>query len=324
LATPEEAAKLAPVGNDATTYNKQISDLLGKKAGDFPVRPTDSLEHAKDVLSAARAESEAEGRKTTEARGAEAQTREQRTSDAKPVIATDPKTHQKIVTSMGDAIKNNLEDVIEAPSGAYTNAQNAVTNVDLMDQALRTFHENVHDIDAITQKDKNILMEFLNSREMNPAGGALNYISGSIGQYANAFLQSEKAQTLTDPAKNILQQVSNMRESSMGLGKLETGGSRMMQSAVDAINRTLPGTFITNAADADKQLKMFADRLEEIKRNATIPKGATFRESPFNTPAPKAGGTATAAPEKEPARPASVPEGYKWNAKGPKGAGWYK
>ena len=109
-------------------------------------------------------------------------------------------------------------------------------------------------------------------------------------------------------------QVANMRESSLGLGKLETGGSRAMQAGIDAINRTLPGTFITNSKDADKQLKMFADRLEEIKSNATVPKGATFRDNPFKA----------AAPEGEPERPSNVPKGFTWNANGPKGPGWYK
>lgn len=56
-ATPEEAAKLAPVGDDgASTYNQQIKDALGKDAKDFQVTPTDSRERADQILKDARAQ----------------------------------------------------------------------------------------------------------------------------------------------------------------------------------------------------------------------------------------------------------------------------
>jgi len=41
-------------------------------------------------------------------------------------------------------------------------------------------------------------------------------------------------------------------------------------------------------------------------------------------PAPAGGGGGAAVPAQEPARPSNVPAGYKFNANGPKGPGWYK
>lgn len=59
LATPEEAAKLAPVGDRAAQYVSQIKDLPGISPKDFPIGPTTSTEQAEKTLADARAESAA-------------------------------------------------------------------------------------------------------------------------------------------------------------------------------------------------------------------------------------------------------------------------
>lgn len=59
VASPEEAAKLAPVGNEAQSYNQQVADAVGPQAGDFSVKPTDSRERADKVLADARAQGQA-------------------------------------------------------------------------------------------------------------------------------------------------------------------------------------------------------------------------------------------------------------------------
>ena len=276
-ATPEEAAKLAPVGPEAETYNKQIKDLAGAKAADFLVKPTDSREQAEKQLAAAKNQAES-------GRQAEATSRANAKEDISPVQARDPATGRVEITNLGDATKRKLEDVLPVSSTEIATARATLTNVNLMEQALGNLKENLPDFDKLNQNDRDVLQEFLNSREMNPPGGALGYISGAVNSAATSFLQSGKAQSLSGPARNILQSIVNMRESSLGLGKLETGGSRAMQSAIDAINKTLPGTFITNAADAEKQLGMFADRLDEIKADAPVLKGQSFRDNPFKTP----------------------------------------
>ena len=314
LATPEEQAKLQPVAADADTYNKQISDMLGKRAGDFPVRPTDSREQAEKTLADAKSEAEAERGKASEARGTASENRANQTEDLKPVQATDPKTGQTIITNFGDARKGNMENVLPVGSAEIQNARSTMTNVNLMEQALKSMKENLSDFDALSAADKRDLNQILNSSAVTQPGGALHYISGAVGGAVESMLQSSEYQQMSEPAKNILRNIANLRESSLGLGKLETGGSRAMQSAIDAINTTIPGRNITNAKDAETQLRMFADRLDEIKSDAPVIKGHAFRDNPF-TPS---------APEKEPTRPANVPKGYSWNPKGPKGPGWYK
>ena len=181
--TAGEAAELSPVGEaGAKDVNARIAGMPGVDASKFVVKPTDSQKQADKIEAEALSEGNsirgAKAQTDAASRGAEAQERANKQADAKPVIATDPKSGRKIITSMGDAEKNGYQERNGGPGEyAYNNAQSTATNIDLMDQALRQFHENVSDIDALTQKDKNILQEFLNSREMNPPGGALNYIS---------------------------------------------------------------------------------------------------------------------------------------------------
>lgn len=311
--SPEVAAKLKPVGEDAAAYNKQIADVAGGKAADFQVKPTDSKEDAEKKLADARAQSESDRGKAAEGRGAAAESRANETEDIKPVQATES-DGRTVITNFGDARKRGLTDILPVSSTEITNARSTLTNVNLMEQALKNMKENVSDFDALTTQDKGYLNKILNSPVMVPSGGALGYVSGTISGSIESQLQSAEYNNMSEPAKNILRNVVNLRESSLGLGKLETGGSRAMQSAIDAINSTIPGRNITNAKDAETQLRMFADRLDEIKTDAPVIKGHAFRDNPFKE----------AAPDKEPSRPSNVPSGYKWNAKGPQGAGWYK
>jgi hypothetical protein len=284
--TPEEAAKLAPVGPRSDTYTRQIADLPGIKPADFPVAPTDSQEQAEKTLANARSQSEAMARKQSEERGAASEARANQNEDMKPVQATDPATGKPVITNLGDARKRGLQDVVQVDAKAMETARATVTNVNLMEQALKNLKENISDIDSLSAADKRDVNTILNSRELIPEGGALGYVSGSLGQMLNSALSQAEYSKMTDPAKNILRSIITLRESSLGLGKLETGGSRAMQAAIDAINATIPGRPLLTSKDAEQQLRQFADRLDEIKSEAPVMKGESFRENPYAAPKP--------------------------------------
>ena len=168
LATPAEAAKLAPVGTGSDNYNKQILDAVGKDAaGDFPVTPTTSHEDAEKILADARAQGGATRAQNSAERVAGAPDAAQKRKDDRTYgYALDQNNTLRYMTrSQADALQHPFEEqnptAIKADAVAIGLLNDVQRNTSRYTKAANEYQNKVTDT-TIRAKDNAVFDTLLN------------------------------------------------------------------------------------------------------------------------------------------------------------------
>ena len=324
LATPAEQAKLAPVGTEADRYNKEIQGVLGKEAGDYAVKPTDSAEKAEKTLADARARAtELEKGKSAE-RAANAPIAAEERKDARLMGYAMDKDGNLAYMSKADADKlhSTFEEMkpgdVKADRQSLRQLNDIQQNVSRYKSATNAIKGNISPDAASAMAG--ILSDKELGAKLEPFGVGLD-----IGQLNDAFTQTTKARywnKLNPEEQDAVLGYLRAKSSIIAYNKVLSGSARAAEKQLEIEMQQLPTPYV-GATVGNKQLNAFQENIDRASEGfpTNLPGIKSPKQVRAEAEAPKQG---TAAPTEEPARPANVPAGYNWNPSGPKGPGWYR
>jgi hypothetical protein len=323
LPTPAEAAKLAPVGNAADTYNQKIKGILGKEAKDYSVDPTTSHEDAEKTLADARARANEIARDKSAERAANAPDAAQDRKDQRLMGYAVDQNGQLAYMSKADAdkIHSTFEEVkateVNKDRQAIRQLNDVQQNVSRYRTAQNAIKENISPLAASNMaailSDKGI------GAKIEPFGVGLD-----LGQVNDVVTNTEKASvwnSLSVPERQLVTSYLRAKSSVIAYQKALTGIGRTNKEQLDIEMQQLPTPYV-GASVANEQLDAFQENIDRAAEG--FPMNLPGLKSPAQIRKESENPKASAAPAKEPTRPSNVPSGYKWDANGPKGPGWYK
>lgn len=240
--------------------------------------------------------------------------------------AFDPKTKEKILTNQAEAEANgltlfqkNTPADVEKDESALRQMNDVQLNVSRYRQAVNALppagisNERVNNINAIlSDKDLNIRIG---------EGGILPGLFTDIVQQSGVG----KVWNLLSPAEqNVVTGYLRAKGSVIAYQKALTNVGRSGKEVMEIEMNNLPAPTV-GATVANPRLDAFQENINAASQGfGRIPWMERPQDVRDRIEKPQAATATTAAPANEPQRPATVPSGYKWNANGPKGPGWYK
>ncbi len=329
LPTPAEAAKLAAVGNEADRYNKEISGVLGKEAGDYKVAPTDSAEKAEKTLADARARAtEIEKDKSAE-RAANAPTLAQARKDASTMGYAAGPDGKVLYTNKADAAKNSMtfEEMkpadVKADRQSLRQLNDVQQNVSRYRDATDAIKNNISPLESSTMAA--ILSDKGLGAKVEPFGVGLD-----LGQLNDVITNTEKAgdwNALKPELQDAVLSYLRAKSSIIAYNKVLSGSARAAEKQLEIEMQQLPVPYV-GASVADKQLTAFQENIDrasdgfptnlpgikppsEIRREVEGQKSASFK-APAG--APPAQGIADGKVLKQDGKVVAVAKGGAWVA----------
>jgi hypothetical protein len=170
---------------------------------------------------------------------------------------------------------------------------------------------------SATAQMNDIVNASQNVRKAIQAGGASNFNPAQVAKITLAMHETDPgvlsneianiaASGLTPQQQDLVTWLYQLDERALSLRNV-AGMGQGSDTTRAAILRALPSIFSGSPEMATKQLDAFDNMVGNLRKGILSVKGAD-----------------TQPPSGEPQRPSNVPPNYQFNAKGPKGAGWYR
>ena len=264
LATPAEAAKLAPIGDDgAKIKNQQIADLPGIKAADFPVTAQTSAEAAEKALSDARAQSAASERDKNALRVAQAPEEAEKRKDEHLMGYAVDKDGKLAYMSKADADKlhSTFEEVkateVNKDRQAIRQLNDVQQNVSRYRTAQNAIKEN------IPASAASAMAAILSDKGIGPKLEVFG-VGIDTGQVNDILKGTEKAalwNKLSDPQRDLVASYLRAKSSVIAYQKALTGIGRTNKEQLDIEMEQLPTPYV-GATVGNKQLDAFQENID--------------------------------------------------------------